>query len=383
MKKKAAALFMTALMTAALAGCGGVDSQGNAGAAPESGTETAESTENTETDGGAGTEADAGESESAETADAASGAVYKVGIVQYVDDASLNQIEAAIEAELDAKAAELGVTFDYADYVYNGQADATVLNQIATELVASEVDAIVPIATPVAMIMQNATADNQIPVVFSAVSDPVGAGLVESMDAPGSNITGTSDALDTEAIMDLMFAANPDIKKVGLLYSKSEDSSTQPVKDATAYCEAKGVEVEEKTGTTNDEVSLAADALIADGCDAVFTPTDNTVMTAELAIYEKFIDAGIPHYCGADSFALNGAFLGYGVNYEELGTATADMVADILVNGADPAAVPVVTLDNGIATVNTETAEAIGMDYSMFADMCEELKEITTAQEFE
>ena len=383
MKKKTAALFMTAVMTVALAGCGGADSQGNDGVAPESGTETAESTENTETDGGAGTEADAGESESAETADAASGAVYKVGIVQYVDDASLNQIEAAIEAELDAKAAELGVTFDYADYVYNGQADATVLNQIATELVASEVDVIVPIATPVAMIMQNATADNQIPVVFSAVSDPVGAGLVESMDAPGSNITGTSDALDTEAIMDLMFAANPDIKKVGLLYSKSEDSSTQPVKDATAYCEAKGVVVEEKTGTTNDEVTLAADALIADGCDAVFTPTDNTVMTAELEIYEKFIDAGIPHYCGADSFALNGAFLGYGVNYEELGTATADMVADILVNGADPAATPVVTLDNGIATVNTETAEAIGLDYSMFADMCEELKEITTAQEFE
>ncbi len=383
MKKKTAALFMTAVMTAALAGCGGAGAQENADAAQESGAET----EETAAESGAEAEADTQEESSAETEEVAGGAedtaVFKVGIVQYVDDASLNQIEAAIEAELDAKAAELGVTFDYADYVYNGQADATVLNQIATELVASEVDVIVPIATPVAMIMQNATADNQIPVVFSAVSDPVGAGLVESMDAPGSNITGTSDALDTEAIMDLMFAANPDIKKVGLLYSKSEDASTQPVKDATAYCEAKGVVVEEKTGTTNDEVTLAADALIADGCDAVFTPTDNTVMTAELAIYEKFIDAGIPHYCGADSFALNGAFLGYGVNYEELGTATADIVADILVNGADPAATPVVTLDNGIATVNTETAAALNLDYSMFADMCEELKEITTAQEFE
>lgn len=373
MKKKTAAVFMTAVMTAAaLAGCGSAGAQEDAG-----NTDTAQ-----ESDAGTAEEETTQESEEP-VGGAEDSAVYKVGIVQYVDDASLNQIEAAIEAELDAKAAELGVTFDYADYVYNGQADATVLNQIATELVASDVDVIVPIATPVAMIMQNATADNQIPVVFSAVSDPVGAGLVESMEAPGSNITGTSDALDTEAVMDLMFAADPDIKKVGLLYSKSEDASTQPVKDATAYCAAKGVVVEEKTGTTNDEVSLAADALIADGCDAVFTPTDNTVMTAELAIYEKFIEAGIPHYCGADSFALNGAFLGYGVNYEELGTATADMVVDILVNGADPAATPVVTLDNGIATVNTETAEALGLDYSMFADMCEELKEITTAQEFE
>lgn len=360
MKKKTAALLMTVVMTAAvLVGCG------------DSG--TAQSGDTTQS----------GETAQSESTGQNEGAVYKVGIVQFVDDASLNQIESAIEKELDAKAAELGVTFIYRDYTYNGQADSTVLNQIATELVASEVDVIVPIATPAAMIMQNATEENQIPVVFSAVSDPEGSGLVASIDAPGSNITGTSDALDTEAILELMFAADPGIQKVGLLYSKSEDSSRLPVETAKAYCEAKGVAVEEKTGTTNDEVSLAADALIAAGVDAVFTPTDNTVMTAGLAIYEKFIEAGVPHYGGADSFALNGAFLGYGVNYEELGTATADMVADILVNGADPASTAVVMLDNGIATVNTETAEAIGLDYSMFADMCAELKEITTAEEFE
>lgn len=311
------------------------------------------------------------------------GTVYKVGIVQFVDDASLNQIEAAIEKELDVKAAELGVTFNYSDYTYNGQADSTVLNQIASELIASDVDVIVPIATPAAMIMQNATEENQIPVVFSAVSDPVGAGLVASMEAPGSNITGTSDALNTEAVLELILAADPDIKKVGLLYNKSEDSSKAPIEAAKSYCEAKGIEVVEKTGTTNDEISLAADALISSGAEAVFTPTDNTVMTAELAIYEKFIEAGVPHYGGADSFALNGAFLGYGVNYEELGTATADMIADVLVNGADPASVEVVTLDNGIATVNTETAQAIGYDYSMFTDKCTQLKEIVTAKEFD
>ena len=92
--------------------------------------------------------------------------VYKVGIVQYVDDASLNQIEKAIEAELDAKGAELGATFDYADYTYNGQADSSTLNQIAADLVAEGVDVIIPIATPAAMIMQNATEDNQIRLYF-------------------------------------------------------------------------------------------------------------------------------------------------------------------------------------------------------------------------
>ena len=117
--------------------------------------------------------------------------VYKVGIVQYVDDASLNQIEKAIQAELDAKGAELGVTFDYQDYTYNGQADQSILMQIAADLIADEVDIIIPIATPTAVVMQSATEENQIPIVFSAVSDPVGAGLVAANEAPGANITGT------------------------------------------------------------------------------------------------------------------------------------------------------------------------------------------------
>ena len=299
-----------------------------------------------------------------------------------MDDASLNQIEKAIETRLDEISAEGEDQFIYDGYVFNGQADATTLNQIATQLIADEVDVIVPIATPAAQIVQTATEDNQIPVVFSAVSDPVGAGLAETMEAPGANITGTSDSLNTAAILDLMFVANPDIKSVGLLYSQSEDSSKQPIADAKAYLEEKGIEVVEKTGTNNTEVSQAADALIAAGVDAVFTPTDNTVMTAELAIYEKFIDAGIPHYAGADSFALNGAFCGYGVDYENLGTATADMVVEIL-KGADPAATPVLTFDNGIATVNTETAEALGLDYSGFAEKCTAVVETVTAEEFE
>lgn len=375
MKKKVLALLLSAAtMAAMVTGCG---------LAEEATTSDAQTEETTEAD------AEASEEEATEATETAEGTVYKVGIVQYVDDASLNQIVSAVQAQLDAKGDELGVTFDYADYTYNGQADSTTMNQIAADLIASDVDIIVPVATPTAMVMQNATAENPkedgslIPVVFSAVTDPVGAGLAKSMEAPGSNITGTSDALNTEAVFDMMFAANPDIKKVGLLYDKSQDSSTAAIEAAKAYCEAKGVEVVEKTGTTNDELSLATDALLATGVEAVFTPTDNTVMTAELAIYEKFIDAGVPHYCGADSFALNGAFLGYGVNYEDLGTATADLVVEILVNSADPASTAVVTMDNGIATVNTETAEAIGIDYSMFADMCTSLVEIQTAEEFE
>lgn len=321
--------------------------------------------------------------QSSENGQSGEGTVYKVGIVQYVDDASLNQIEKAIEAELDAKGEEYGVTFDYADYTFNGQADSTVLNQIAADLVADEVDLIIPIATPAAMIMQTATADNQIPVVFSAVSDPVGAGLMEDMEAPGGNITGTSDAIDTEAIMNLILTADPDAETIGFLYDKGQDSSLGSIADGIAFCEENGLNYIEKTGTTSAEIQAAADSLVAEGVDAVFTPQDNTVMTAELAIFEKFTEAEIPHYTGADSFALNGAFLGYGVNYENLGTVTADMAAEILAEGKDPAQMAVQTLKDGIITVNTETAEAVGIDISVFADLGSEVVETVTAKEFE
>lgn len=367
--KKAGAVLLSAVMTAALlAGCG-------------AGTETQENTESTETAEEAGTEEGSeAETEEAEGTASGEGKVYKVGIVQFVDDASLNQINKAFCEELKAQEEALGVTFEIDQN--NGQADSATIVQIGDKLVEDKVDVIVPIATPAAVIMQSATEDSQIPVVFSAVSDPVGAGLVASLEAPGSNVTGTSDALDTEAVFDLMFAANPDIKSVGLLYCTSEDSSKKPIEEAKAYCQNKGVEVVEKGCPTFDEVSLAAEALKDAGVDAVFTPTDNTVMTTELTIYEVFADAKIPHYAGADSFALNGAFCGYGVNYVELGKATAKMVVDILINGKDPAETPVMLLDNGIATVNTETAEAIGLDYSMFESMCT-LQETKTAKEFE
>ena len=325
-------------------------------------------------------------SDAAGSAASATSKTYTVGICNYVDDASLNQITENIEKEMDAKGEELGVTFNYADYFSNAQADSSVLNQISTDLLADQVDVIVAIATPVAMVMQSATEDTDIPVIFSAVSDPVGAGLVESMDAPGGNITGTSDALDTATIMNLMLAANPDLKKVGLLYDTAQDSSQNAIQDAIAFCEENGIEYEEKTGSTTDDVILAAQSLIADGVEAVFTPTDNTIMTAELSIYELFNDAKIPHYTGADSFALNGAFCGYGVDYANLGVATADMVAEVLTGDADVAATPVQTFDNGIATVNTDTCEAIGFDLDTikeaFSDYCTDFVEIQTAESF-
>ena len=312
---------------------------------------------------------------------------YKVGIVKYMDHASLDQIERKVQEELDAKSAELGVTFNYADYTYNGQGDGTTLTQIAAQLVDDGVDVVVPIATPAAQTMQSVVIDEGIPIIFAAVSDPVTAGLVDSLETPGGLITGVSDALNTEMIMEMMVAVNPDIQKVGLLYSKSEDSSKMPIEEAKAYLEAHNIAYVEKTGTNTDEISSAVDALIGEQVEAIFTPTDNTVMSAELAIFEKLNEAQIPHYTGANSFALNGAFFGYGVDYDDLGAATADMVVDLLVNGADPATTPVVILAHEAATINTETCQAIGLDLDdikeAFATLGIGVVEITTAQSFE
>ncbi len=309
---------------------------------------------------------------------------YKVGVVKFVDHASLNQIQDSLVATLESLGEENGVTFEILDY--NGNADGSQLQQIGAELVSEEADVIVAIATPAAQILQAATEDEEIPIIFSAVTDPVGANLVASLDAPGGNMTGTSDALNTETMMNLIFAADPEADKIGLLYSNSEDASKLPIEEAKAFLDEKGVAYVEKTGTTTDEVNAAVDALIAEEVDAIFTPTDNTIMNAELAIFEKLQEAGIPHYAGADSFALNGAFLGFGVNYVDLGIETANMTAELLLEGKAAAEMPVVTFDSGIATINTDTAEVLGMDLAAieeaFAPYCSEIVETITAQNF-
>ena len=315
---------------------------------------------------------------------AEAGQTFKVGIVNYVDHASLNQIVASVESRLDELGKEKGVTFDYGDYYANAQADQTNLNQIGADLVADGVDVIVAVATPTAATMLAAVEDTDIPVVYSAVTDPAAAGF-----DGGENMTGTSDALNTDAIMNLILAVDPDIDTIGLLYDLSQDSSTQAIADAKAFCDKNGIKYIEKNGTTTAEVQMAAEALIAAGVKAVFTPTDNTVMTAELSIYETFADAGVKHYTGADSFALNGAFVGYGVDYVQLGEATADMVAEILCDGKSASEMPYQTFDNGIVTINTETAAALGMDdktlnmiKEAFKPYCTEIVEVTTAENF-
>ena len=352
MKKKAVSILLTMAMTAAaLSGCGRTGESAD----------SKQSTENAE-------ETSAGDT----AADESEGSAYKVAVVKQMDHASLDEIANAVCEELDQLAQDNGVTIEYE--VYSGQGDQSVLNQIGTQVIADGVDVVIPVATLAAQVMAVGAEDTQTPVVYAAISDP------ESAEMTGIDyVTGTSDALNTEFILDMMLAQNPDVQNVGLLYSLSEANSEKPIAEAKAYLDEKGIAYEEMTGNTNDEVIAAASALIADGVDAVFTPTDNVIMAAELAIYEDLAEAGIPHYTGADSFVRNGAFATCGVNYTELGRETADLAYEAVTAGMEGME-DYYLMDGGIITVNTETAETLGIDYSVFNDMGE-VVEVTTTEE--
>ena len=343
--KKFVAVMSAAAMLASLTACGSADSAAVSSAAASS--------------------APAASSEAAEPAAKS----YRIAVVQQLDHASLDQIRTAIEAELDAKAAEKGITIEYKDF--NGQNDATTLNQIGTQVVSDKYDAVIPIATLAAQCMATACADTKTPVIYAAISDPAAADLTDI-----DYVTGTSDALNTESIMNMMFAVNPDIKTVGLLYSNSEANSQTPIAEAKAYLDSKGIAYVEKTGNTNDEIMTAAASLVGQ-VDAVFTPTDNVVMAAAAAVSDTLTKGGIPFYTGADSFVTAGAFATCGVNYTDLGTYTADMALDILETGTVPA---YHVMDGGIITVNTETAAALGVDYTAFNDLAGQVVEVTTAE---
>lgn len=285
----------------------------------------------------------------------------KIAIVKQMDHIALDEIAENIANELDAIAAKEGVTIKYD--IYSGQNDQTTLKQICDQAIADGADALIPIATLASQVAAVSAKNTKTPVIYASVSDP------ESAELTGFDyITGTSDALNTELIMNMMMAQNPDTKKVGLLYSQNEINSARPIADAKAFCDAHGLEYVEATGNTNEEVISAASVLISSGVDAVFTPTDNVIMAAELAIYKDFIDAKIPHYTGADEFVIQGAFTTCGVNYPQLGVQSADIAYEALTKGIANME-DMYLVDGGLITVNSETAEALGLDFSCFDSM--------------
>lgn len=279
----------------------------------------------------------------------------KIGIVQIVEHPSLNTIRESFVAQLAEKGYRDGenIIIDY----QNAQNDQTNLKTICQKFSNNRYDMIVAIATPSAQAAIGET--KEIPIVFSACTDPVGSGLVPSLEKPGANVTGTSDAVSAEKIMELAMRITPDIKTIGALYNSGETNSIAVINNLKEYAKNNGLTVIEATVTNSSEVQQAT-ASLADKADAIFSPIDNTIASAMPVVSQVAKQAKIPVYVGADSMVKDGGLATYGINYVILGQETANIAVQIL-EGQKPGDIPVMTMKDMDIYLNKTTAEAIGI----------------------
>lgn len=282
-------------------------------------------------------------------------AVKRVGIVQIVEHPSLNTIRESFVRGLEKRGFSGGgnLVIDY----QNAQGDQANLKTICRKFSSRRYDLIVAIATPSAQAAVGET--SEIPVLFSACTDPVGSGLVDNLERPGKNVTGTSDAVSAQRVMELAKRITPGISSVGVLYSSGETNSAAVVEDLRKYTDYIGMTLVEATVTNSSEVKQAAQFL-AGKVDAIFLPIDNTIASAMPAVAQVAVEARVPIYAGADSLVKDGGLAAYGINYEALGEETADMAAQIL-NGKKPGDIPVRSINDMDIYLNLATAGALGI----------------------
>lgn len=286
----------------------------------------------------------------------------KIGIVKYTDHASLNRIELGAKNCLAELSEKYGIEFDYENYVYDTQADTELMKKAGQELAEAKVDLVISIATPPTVAMKDILAENKINMLFRAVSDPISAKVIDSFERPGQYITGTSDSLDGARLAQVALAAVPDAKKIGLLYNKAEFSSKMPIEEAKEYLTNSGIEWVEANPASKTEVADAAKQLIARGVDAVLTPTDNTVMSAEMEISPVFTAAGIPQFTGSHAFTINGAFMGMGSLYKDGDAEFMSLAVKLLIEEKPAIEVPVIRSAHTFAAINNQVCEQLGYD---------------------
>lgn len=297
-----------------------------------------------------------GSSSSADGSSLQSGDKVKIGIVKIVEHSSLNTIEESIINRLE----ELGyVDGENAEITaLSAQNDPSNVPSMMDSFVADGTDIVIAITTPVASVALNYA--DQIPVLFSAVSNPVEAGLTSSLEAPDKNVTGTCDAVPVERIIDMALELTPDIETFGFIYNSAEDSSVANIENAKAYCDEKGLKYVEANVENSSTIQQAAESLVTK-CDAVFSPTDNTVAEGMSVLAQICNDSAIPCYVGADSMVQDGGFASIGIKYEDLGIETANMVDKVL-KGTAVSDIPVKVFEDLSTYVNTTTAETIGVE---------------------
>lgn len=278
-----------------------------------------------------------------------------VGIAQFVEHPSLDAAREGFVSALEEGGYTEGdnLTLD----VQNASGDQATATNIASNFASADNDLILGIATPTAQSLAQAVTDK--PVLFTAVTDPVDAGLVDSMDAPGANITGTTDMNPVDEQIKLIKQFDPDAKSVGIIYSSGETNSQVQVEEAKKAAEAEGLSVEEKTVTTTAEVAQAAESF---DTDSIYVPTDNKVVAGLEAVVGAAESKKIPLIVGEGDSVDRGGLATQGISYEELGKQTGEMALRILNEDADPAEMAVESQNETQLIINAKAAEAMGIE---------------------
>ncbi|HEM6489716.1 TPA: ABC transporter substrate-binding protein [Streptococcus suis] len=290
----------------------------------------------------------------------ASSDVVKVGVLQYMEHESLTAAREGFVAELEANGYKEGekLVLDY----QNAQGDQANLQTISEQLIDGN-DIVLAIATPSAQSL--ATVSTETPIVFTAVTDPLSADLVESIEKPGGLLTGTSDQAPIDKQVELLGQAVPDAKTVGILYTTSERNSEVQVEQAKKLLEKADYKVVVKGITSTNEVQDATTSLMKD-VDALFIPTDNTVASTMTMIGELSVEHKVPVIGGSTDMVDEGGLLTYGTNYEALGRQTAKMAIKII-EGANVSETAVDYPETVSLHVNEEMAQKLGIDTSKLA----------------
>ena len=280
----------------------------------------------------------------------------RIGIIQPMEHESL---DAAREGFVQALA-DHGYTdgdtivLDY----QNAQGDSSALLTISQRFVGDDCDLVLAIGTGAAQSIASQT--SEIPVLITAVTDPVDAGLVQSSEVPGTNVTGTNDMNPIREQLELIPEILPDAQTVGLLYTSSEDNSILQIEEAKAILEEMNLDYVEQTVTGSNDVQQAVQSIVTRS-DAIYIPTDNTFASAMPLVGSVVMESGTPVICGATGMVEAGGLITLGLNYYNLGYQTGEMAVQVL-EGADPASMPVQSQNQYDYVVNEEMLSALGME---------------------
>jgi len=283
------------------------------------------------------------------------GKVIQIGITQIVEHPALDACRKGVIDKLKELGYEEGKNVKYDIQIAQG--NIATANQIAKKFVGDKKDLIVAIATPSAQAVANLT--KNIPIVISAITDPVGAKLVKSLEKPGGNITGTTDMSPVKEQIALFDKLNISVKRLGVIYNSGEANSRTLVNILKTVAKQRGIMVVEATVTNSNGVLMAAKSLVGK-VDGIYIPTDNTVVSALESVLQVSFDNKIPVITGDTDSVVRGALASLGMDYYKLGLQTGVIVSKIL-KGEKPANIPVETLKDLDLFINESTAHKLGI----------------------